>query len=86
MLVPVPVKVVPPGYLVSVHEPVEGSPLNTTLPVAKEEVGWVMVPTTGADGPEGFLFITTMEDAAEIHFDVFVTVKVKLPAARPVTV
>ena len=50
VLVPVPVVVVPPGVLVNVHVPVEGKPLNTTLPVAKEQVGCVIVPTTGAEG------------------------------------
>ena len=41
--------VVPPGVLVIVQLP-DGNPLRTTLPVAREHVGWVMVPTTGAEG------------------------------------
>ena len=38
-LVPVPVTVVPPGVLVSVHVPVSGNPFKTTLPVSKLQVG-----------------------------------------------
>ena len=53
MLVPVPEVVVPPGVLVRVHVPVEGKPLNGTLPVAKAHVGCVTVPTMGADGVTG---------------------------------
>ena len=53
LLVPVPVVVVPPGVLVSVHVPDEGSPLNTTLPVAKAHVGFVIAPTVGAFGIAG---------------------------------
>jgi len=44
------VVVVPPGDLVNVHVPVAGSPDNTTLPVARAQVGWVLVPTIGAVG------------------------------------
>ena len=50
VLVPVPVVVVPPGVLVRVHVPVEGKPLNGTLPVAKAHVGCVIVPIVGAVG------------------------------------
>jgi hypothetical protein len=38
-LVPVPVVVIPPGFLVSVHVPVCGKPFKTTPPVAREHVG-----------------------------------------------
>lgn len=48
--VPEPVYVVPPGDRVMVHEPEAGSPLRITLPVGVVHVGWVMVPTNGADG------------------------------------
>jgi hypothetical protein len=75
--------VVPPGVLVNVHVPVEGRPLNTTLPVATEQVGWVIVPTTGADGAVVGAFRTTLPEAAEIQPDASVTVKVYVPAARP---
>jgi hypothetical protein len=50
LLVPVPVVITPPGLRVNVHVPVEGNPLNTTLPVGTKHVGWVLVPTTGAEG------------------------------------
>ena len=38
VLVPVPEVVAPPGVLVTVHVPVSGKPLNTTLPVATVQV------------------------------------------------
>ena len=50
---PEPVVVVPPGDLVSVQVPVAGKPFKTTLPVAKVQVGWVIVPTVGAVGVAG---------------------------------
>ena len=52
-LVPEPVDVVPPGDIVKVHVPVEGNPFKTTLPAAKAQVGWVIVPTVGAVGADG---------------------------------
>ena len=75
-LVPVPVVVVPPGDLVKVHVPVAGNPLRTTLPVAKAQVGWVIVPTVGAVGADGWAVITTLAEAEEIHPAALVTVKV----------
>lgn len=39
VLVPVPFVVVPPGVLVNVHVPVEGSPLSITLPEVTTHVG-----------------------------------------------
>lgn len=84
---PVPVVVTPPGFLVSVHEPEEGSPLNATLPVANAQVGWVIIPTTGAVGVTGCTISVTLDDAAEVHPLEFVTVYVYvLPAGIPVTV
>ena len=53
LLVPVPIVTTFPGYLISVQEPVEGNPLNTTLPVDKVHVGDVIVPMTGAGGITG---------------------------------
>jgi hypothetical protein len=53
LLVPVPAVVTPPGKHVITHEPVEGNPLNTTLPVGTANVGWVIVPTVGAAGVGG---------------------------------
>jgi hypothetical protein len=50
VVVPVPVVVTPPGVRVSVHVPGDGKLLSTTLPVANEHVGIVIVPTCGAEG------------------------------------
>jgi hypothetical protein len=67
VVVPVPVTVTLPGVLVSVHVPVEGNPLNATLPVDIAHVGWVMVPTTGAERDAGWGVITTSADTPEVH-------------------
>ena len=72
--VPVPVEVVPPGFLVNVHVPVAGSPLNSTLPVATEQVGCVIVPTVGADGVAGCTLMTMLVVAKDVHPSAFVTV------------
>jgi hypothetical protein len=74
VLVPVPVVVVPPGVLVSVHVPVDGRPLRITLPVGVEQFGLVIVPTIGAAGVDGLVFMTTLDEVGEIHPDAFVTV------------
>ena len=74
MVMPVPVVAVPPGVRVSVHVPIVGKPLNTTLPVPRVHVGWVIVPMTGADGAPGAASITTSEDCAEAQPSLFVTV------------
>ena len=50
VLVPVPVLVTPPGRRVSVQVPVDGKPLNATLPVGIKHVGLVIVPITGVEG------------------------------------
>ena len=50
VVVPDPVVVVPPGVRVSVHVPVPGNPLRTTLPVGTKHVGSVIAPTMGAPG------------------------------------
>ena len=84
--VPVPVVVVPPGFRVSVQVPVEGRPLSTTLPVATVQVGWVMVPTTGAVGLAGGVLMTTFPDVTETQLKELVTVKVQVPADSPVMV
>ena len=67
--------VVPPGVLVNVQVPVAGKPLNTTLPVATEQVGWVIAPTVGAVGEEGGPVIITSADPDEIQPVELVTVK-----------
>ena len=43
VLIPVPVSVMEPGFLIRVHVPEEGRPLSTTLPVGTAQVGWVLV-------------------------------------------
>jgi hypothetical protein len=73
-LVPEPVVVVPPGDRVKVHVPVAGKPLKITLPVAKAQVGCVIVPTIGAVGVVGWALITTFDEAGETHPEAFVTV------------
>jgi hypothetical protein len=84
--VPVPVEVIPPGFPVTVHVPEEGNPLIATLPVAKEQVGCVIVPTVGDAGVDGCGLITTFPDSAEVHPEVPATVNVYVPAESPVTV
>jgi hypothetical protein len=68
------VEVVPPGVLVSVQVPDEGSPFNITLPVATLHVGCVIVPTVGAVGAPGWTLITTLADDVETQPVAFVTV------------
>ena len=64
--------VAPPGLIV--HVPAAGKPLNATLPVARAQVGWVIVPTVGAVGAEGTALITTFADATEVQPAKLVTV------------
>jgi len=82
VVAPLPVVAIAPGVLVKVHDPVAGKPFRTTLPVAKSQVGWVIVPTVGAVGVAGCALITTLADAKEVHPAAFVTVKVYVPSAR----
>ena len=71
-----PVIVDPPGVADTVQG-VEGKPPNATLPVAVAQVGWVIVPTIGADGVTGWAFITAGVDNTDVHPEaVRVTVKV----------
>lgn len=58
-----------------------GRPLNTTLPVATEQVGCVIAPTIGAAGVAAVN--TTVVEDGEIHPLAFVTVKLCVPTARP---
>jgi len=60
-----------PGFIV--HVP-EGKLLNTTLPVGTVHVGWVIVPTFGADGVGGCAGITTLADKDETQPAWLVTV------------
>ena len=66
--------VVPPGDRVKVQAPVAGKPFRITLPVARAQLGCVIVPTVGAAGVAGWTLITTLAEAAEIHPEAFVTV------------
>lgn len=50
MVLLVPVPAIAPGL--SVQFPA-GNPFKTTLPLATVQVGWVIVPTVGADGVTG---------------------------------
>jgi hypothetical protein len=74
VLVPVPVDVIAPGDLIKVQVPVAGNPLKTTLPVAVEQVGCMIIPTTGAEGAEEGAMITILAEATEVHEEAFVTV------------
>ena len=65
-MVPVPVMVEPPGVAVTVQVPEAGKSLKATLPVAVEQVGWVMVPTNGADGADGSLKVA-LTPVAEVQ-------------------
>jgi hypothetical protein len=53
---PLPVIVLPDGEAVTVHVPVDGSPLNETLD-GLEQVASVTVPTIGDDGDTGAALI-----------------------------
>jgi hypothetical protein len=73
------VVVIVPGYCTSVHVPDEGKPINSTLPVAKVQVGGVIKLAEGADGVGGCAFTITFSDGADIHPVELVTVKVYVP-------
>jgi hypothetical protein len=68
VLVPVPVVVLPPGVRVRVHVPVAGNPFNTTLPVAREHVGCVIVPTAGGEGMGLTVTVTSVLEVLEQPF------------------
>ena len=71
-LVLVPVPDIAPGLIVQV--PPDGKPLNITLPVDEEQVGWVIVPASSADGVTGCALIITLADDNEIHPAAVVTI------------
>ena len=48
-----PLPAIVPGLIVQAPA---GNPLKATLPVGVVQVGWVMVPTTGAVGAPGATF------------------------------
>lgn len=70
-----------PGFIVQFPD---GKPVSETLPVATVQVGCVIELTVGAAGVTGCALITALADGAEIHPTELVTVKVRVPAARPV--
>ena len=51
-----------------------GKPFNTTLPVTAIQVGFVIVPTVGAEGVTGCTLIPILAEAGEVHPAAFVTV------------
>ena len=74
--VPVPVPtILPPEETITVQVPDAGSPLKATLPVAVSQVGWVIVPTIGADGVAGWA-LTVREVVAEVQPAALVVVTV----------
>ena len=81
MLAPVPA--IAPGLIVQFPA---GKPPNITLPVDTKQVGCVIIPTVGADGVAGCVFITTFAVAVEVQPTELVTVKEYVPVANPVTV
>ena len=70
-----PVEITPPGFLVSVHVPVAGNPLNTALPVGVVQVGCVTKPIIGAVGDPGAALITTLVEAADAQPASLATIK-----------
>jgi hypothetical protein len=82
---PDPVIITPPGLLVIVHVPVAGKPLNSTLPVDTAQVGWVIMPTTGADGAKGGVVITALADEGETQPSAVVIIKLYVPGVSPGT-
>lgn len=79
VVAPEPEVVTAPGDIVTVQLPDEGRPLRGTVPVGTLQVGWVIVPITGVEGVTGCELIVTLVDAAEIHPEELVTVKVYVP-------
>jgi hypothetical protein len=64
VVIPEPVTVVPPGFMVKVQLP-EGSPDKSTLPVDVVQVGWFTASIIGADKEPVKALITTCADVAE---------------------
>ena len=67
--------VIPPGFNVQFPD---GNPLKTTLPVAKAQVGCVIVPTVGA--AIVLILITTVSVIFAIQEAGLIAVKVKVTA------
>jgi hypothetical protein len=76
VVVPVPVDVIAPGFLVSFHVPDAGKPLSSTVPfVVPPQEGCVMASTIGAVGAEGTLLSVTFCDVVDKHPVALATVK-----------
>jgi hypothetical protein len=86
VLLPDPVVTTSPGVRVTIHEPVEGSPESSTVPVGELHEGWVTAPGTGGEGTTGGSFITTFSEGAEVHPDALATVKYHVPDSMLSTV
>ena len=80
MVLLAPVPAIAPGFIVQLPA---GKPFKTTLPVDIAQVGWVIVPTMGAEGVIGWVPITTFTDANETQPAPLLTVKVYVPVASP---
>ena len=65
-VVPEPDKL-PEGVPVTVHAPDAGNPLKATLPVIVTQVGWVIVPTVGAEGTISAALTTALPEAADVQ-------------------
>ncbi len=74
VVVPVPVVVVAPGFVVKVQVPTAGNPDKAILPVATAHVACVIVPMIGADGVVGCTFKTAFAEATDVQVP-FETVK-----------
>ena len=75
-VVVLPVRVAPPGLAVTVQL-LAGRLLRSTLPVDTEQVGPLILLTTGAAGVTGWVGITALPDGVEVQpLDSNVTVKV----------
>jgi len=66
-----PAPVIAPGLMIQLPA---GKLFNTTDPVARVQVGWVMAPAVGAGGVSGCALMTILADATDVHPAAFVTV------------
>ena len=71
IVVLLPLPVILPGLIVQLPD---GRPFSITLPVAFEQVGWVIVPAIGAAGVAGCVLITMSPEADDVHPAALVTV------------
>ena len=70
---PVPAIVIAPGYLVSVHFPVDGREETCIEPVVTAHVGGTMRPITGTPGITGCVEITMFADGTDAQLPEFAT-------------